>query len=199
MKYWLVLCAFCSHLGSAWADSWELPKTRDYYSSDSSYLLRVVPTIIPAKYWEWQAAKPKKRSRYSPQDTTIVHCYATLFHRVQKDLVPVWKQDLVNRIAPMHALVSNDGRYVVTLDNWASLGYGVDVVVVYDHQGAMRKRTNLESLSPYPLNQYRITVSSLWWRCGEQFVDNTTIELCFRDRAGNNTSKQYPLPELTAK
>ncbi|UOQ69185.1 hypothetical protein [Hymenobacter volaticus] len=194
--YGLVLCALLFQPFTAWADEWHVPKTVDYYSADSSYCLRVVPTFVPAKYSRWQTASPKKKRRYTPQDTTLIPCYATLFHRVHQDLVPVWRHELVNPFAPMQALVSNDGRYVVTLDDWYQPGYGENVVVVYDQQGTLRKRATLETLSPYPLDQYRLSITSRWWRCHARFVDNTTLELCFRNELGGKTSKEYVVPEL---
>lgn len=60
-------------------------------------------------------------------------CTATLYER--KFLVwyaPKWTAPLSNRVAPVSALVSDSGRYVVTFDNWDQVGYGDDVVAVYD-------------------------------------------------------------------
>lgn len=199
MKYFLLLCALFFCTSTAWADFWDSPKTVDYYSADSSYFVRVVPTFIPAKYYNWREASAKKKRRYAPTDTTIVYCHATLFHRTGKQVEAVWHQDLINQKAPVKALVSNDGRYVVTLDNWASVGYGVDVVVVYDQHGALSKRVNLETVSPYPINQYFRSISSLWWRCGATLPNNNSLELCFVDKDKHTVSKQYTLPELTPR
>jgi hypothetical protein len=199
MKGWLLFCTLFGGPALARADSWDSPKTTDYYSADSSYFLRVVPTFVPAKYHEWLQASVKKKRRYAPTDTLMVHCHATLLHRVSQQSVAVWHQDLINRIAPQHVLVSNDGRYVVTLDNWASLGYGLDVVVVYDEKGALRKRVQLDAVSPYPLNDYWLSISSLWWRCGAKFTDTKTVELCFLDKNKHTITKRFILPELLAE
>lgn len=198
MKHYLLLGALFLHSFLARADSWDAPRTVDYYSADSNYFVRVVPTFIPDKYYAWRNASLKKKQRYAPADTMVVHCHATLFHRegTNKQAVVVWHQNLINRVAPMQALVSNDGRYVVTLDNWASLGYGVDVVVVYDELGLMRKRVNLEAVSPFPLNRYTRSISSLWWRCGASLT-NHILELCFIDQDKQRVSKQLTLPDLT--
>jgi hypothetical protein len=38
---------------------------------------------------------------------------------------------LSNDVSPVEALVSEDGQFVVTLDNWGSIGYGDDVLAIY--------------------------------------------------------------------
>ncbi|MBK8479216.1 MAG: hypothetical protein IPL39_23930 [Opitutaceae bacterium] len=47
-------------------------------------------------------------------------------------------------------MVTNDGRYVVTFDNW--FGVGKDPIVVYDSRGKLTKKHTLESLR---LKQFR--------------------------------------------
>jgi hypothetical protein len=40
-------------------------------------------------------------------------------------------------VAPVSALVSEDGAYLITFDNWHSMGYGDDVVVLYRTDGTL--------------------------------------------------------------
>ena len=118
------------------ADSWELPKVKDYFSEDSSFMLRVTPTFIPEKYYEYRYNTRKRKKRYSAQDTTVTLCYARLYQiKSQGDTIEVWNRKLINKIAPVYALVSNDGQRVITLDNWHSMGYGLDVLAVYNENG----------------------------------------------------------------
>ncbi|MCC3155816.1 hypothetical protein LJ737_01110 [Hymenobacter sp. 15J16-1T3B] len=178
------------------ADSWDLPTTYDYYSADSSYFVRIVPLLVPDKYYRWQAAKLKRKNRFSAADTVIVPCHAMLYQRTPTGPRLIWKESLINRIAPVEALVSNDGRYVVTFDNWSSMGYGVDVMVVYNNQGHLLKRYNLEQLSPFPINQYMRSISSMWWRCDAGFVAADRIAICFQTQDKKTQNRTYSLAKL---
>ena len=76
----------------------------------------------------------------------------------------LWAQPLSNAVAPVEALVSDTGRYVVTFDNWHSLGYGPNVVVIYGAEGQLLRSFSLEDLlSEAELRLVFRTVSSRWW------------------------------------
>lgn len=80
------------------ADSWEPPKMKRYFSTNGEYFLEVVPTKISDKYWQWRQAKPDKKAKFKPEDTTIVHCHAKLFKIQLKDTIKVWEQKLINEM-----------------------------------------------------------------------------------------------------
>jgi hypothetical protein len=90
-------------------------------------------------------------------------------------------------------MVSNDGKYLVTFDNWYSIGYGVDVMAYYNRKGELIKRYMLDHISPFPLNTYQISVSSLWRRCGQEFIDDERISICFIDENENKEQRIYNL------
>ncbi|OON70715.1 hypothetical protein [Hymenobacter sp. CRA2] len=178
------------------ADSWAPPTTHDYYSADSSHFVRVVPLLVPDKYYQWRKAKPNRQKRFSSRDTTVVPCHAMLYRRTANGPQLLWQESLINRIAPVTALVSNDGRYVVTFDNWSSMGYGVDVMVVYDGQGHLLRRYNLEQLSPFPINQYMRSISSMWWRCDASIVSPERVAICFQTQDKQVQNRTYSLAKL---
>jgi hypothetical protein len=105
------------------ADVWDTPKIKIYFSQDSSYVVKVIPTQIPDKYWKWRSSKPKKRHKFSPKDTTIVLCQAILFKIEKSDTLKIWQKNLINPIMPVLVIVPNDGKSLVTFDNWSTLGY----------------------------------------------------------------------------
>jgi len=107
----------------------------------------------------------------------------------------IWEQKLINRIAPVTAIVSNDGKFLVTFDNWHSMKYGVDVMAYYNEKGELIKRHMLEDISPFPINTYEISISSLWWRCGQKFIDNHRISICFMDENEVTEKRTYNLTE----
>ncbi|WP_345222801.1 hypothetical protein [Hymenobacter koreensis] len=178
------------------ADKWPPPRVQDYYSSDRNYFVRVFPRTVPEKYYKWQQAAPKQKRRFSAQDTVIVPCYAVLFARTGSSPRMIWRQNLVNQVAPVEAMVSDDGKYVVTFNNHHSVGYGQDVMVVYNHQGSLLRQYNLEQISPFPLNRYLASRSSIWWQCKTSLVEAGKLKLCFVTRDSVTQSKVYSLAKL---
>lgn len=102
----------------------------------------------------------------------------------------------MNKITPVTALLANGGEYLVTLDNWYYMGYGVDVLVVYNKKRDFVKRHNLEEISPFPLNSYLYSISSIHWRCGQKFIERDKVELCFEDENDNIKKRVYCLTHL---
>ena len=190
----LLLC--CLWAQAVFADSWAAPTQKRYYSADSTYFVEIVPLYIPDKYYKWQAAKPSKKHKFAATDTTLVPCHATMFRVENRDTTKVWEEKLINRVAPVYALVSTGGSYLVTFDNWASLGYGMDVFAVYDRYGYLLKRYSLDDFSPFSLNTYRRSISSLWWSCGAKLTASYMVEICFQDDNKQRKQRHYNLETL---
>ena len=63
----------------------------------------------------------------------------------------------------MNALVASDGT-VVTFDNWAHVGRGDDVVVIYRRSGELVRKLGLEDfLETDDIARLRTSVGSIWW------------------------------------
>ncbi|HEY8933825.1 MAG TPA: hypothetical protein VIM65_01335 [Cyclobacteriaceae bacterium] len=171
----LILACF----NQALSDRWLPPKVTDYYSANKKYFARIVPRTVPENYYVWRKASVSEKKKFLPSDTAVVQCHAIMYKKTQSGDSILWTRKLINAMAPVSAIVSDDGGYLVTFDNWHSVGYGVDVMVFYDKKGDLVKRHMLEDISPFPINDYPTSISSLWWRCGQQFVDNRRVEICF--------------------
>ena len=193
LVYTIVLL-LCFNIPSG-ADEWPIPEIKRYYSINGHYMLKVIPTKIPTKYYQWREAKPKKKAKFSPSDTTIIHCHASFF-KIDKDTTEIWTRNLINSIMPMEVIIADDGKSFVTFDNWSSLGYGPDVMVIYDGEGNLLKRYRLDDFTPFPLNSYTISVTSIWWRCGSNYIDNYSINICFQNDQKKLIKKQYNLTKL---
>jgi hypothetical protein len=152
----VVTLALCTHL-SARADSWRPPTTEITTSANGRFRVTVVP-----------------RSKSDPSPIARVE------RQVGADQWQmVWQKPLVNDIAPTEVLLADDGSYLVTFDNWHSIGYGDDVVVIYDRHGNLVRKLSLEQILPkdYALHLPR-TVSSRHWGRGHRLVDaDTHVEL----------------------
>lgn len=175
------------------ADTWAIPKITVYFSQDSTYMLKVFPRHIPDKYFKWKSSKPRKLKNFTEQDTTIIPCYAILYKIERDDTIQIWNRNLINYIMPVYAIISNDGKSIVTFDNWYTSGYGQETMVTYDEKGNLTKRYRLEDFSPFPINDYLISISSIWWRCGARYIDEQTIEICFKDKDENIKTRLFNL------
>ena len=153
------------------ADSWLPPKPTTYTSESGDASLTVTPA-----------------------SRTQLFCTAQLFLN-STSLAPklVWAQPLANPVAPMDALVSAEGKRVITFDNYGNLGFGQEVVVIYDEKGNLLKQYSLEDfLSTEEIQQVPRTVSSRWWR-GKASIDEelgiAEVEVRFGDKVKNRTLK----------
>lgn len=179
-----------------YADSWSEPTVKRYHSNDSIYFVEIVPTKIPEKYWEWKGAKPKKKHKYSPADTTVVPAHAKMYRIENRDTVKVWEQKLVNPHTPVTALVSSDGKYLITFDDWYNVGYGPNVFVVYNEKGKLLKKYSLKDISPFPIDDYSLSISSIWWRCNMEFLSEDKLEVCFQQEDKKKDSRVYNIAKL---
>jgi len=148
--------------GPAWADSWAPPSVSTYRSEDGQWRLTVVPRNVasPLRYFEDKAAgKPKPGGRPGGAQQAL----GQMEHRLQGQWRPVWTAPLVNETGPVDAIVSAQGL-AVTFDNWHSVGYGGDVVVIYDSMGQVVRSLGLEDILPgYYVRALPMSVSSRYW------------------------------------
>lgn len=181
----LVIGAFAS----ANADSWLLPKEDKYYSPNKKYYLEVTPKKLESqlKYFEDKvggrnyagALKGVKDNRTKG---------AFYVRHADGGYSRKWQFPLVNEVAPVSALVSNNGNYVVTFDNWHGVGYGDDVVVIYRSDGALVKKSSLEDLlTEGDIETFSRSVSSISWG-GAHYVDDANGLLVLKIVSNGKTS-----------
>jgi len=128
------------------ADTWFGPWPKTYSSSFGTYRI----TVFPGK---------------RPGDTAATSCEALLEVLDGRKYTEVWRRPLLNEIAPVDVLVSNQGGRFITFDNWSSMGYGDTAIVVYDGAGeAVRKLALTDIMSEQLFAKQARTVSSIWWR-----------------------------------
>ena len=175
------------------ADVWENPRIKSYYSENKEYKLVITPKIAPDKYYQWNYYKSNKHPQtkkilrkkekfmqdISGQDTILIPCTAELYRINETDSILIWKKILLNDCCPVYAIIANNGSSIATFDNWYSTGYGVNIFVVYNEKGEAKRTYKLEEISPFPLNDYSMSISSLYWRKEVRFIDNERIEIVF--------------------
>jgi hypothetical protein len=156
------------------ADEWALPKKEKYYSPNKKYYLEVTPKKLESqlKYFEDKVAKKKNAGALK----AVKDNRAKAAFYVQRSVGGYSRESefaLVNEVSPVSALVSNDGNYVVTFDNWHGAGYGDEVVVLYRSNGAMIKKFGLEDiLTEGDIETLPHSVSSIWWGA-DHYIDDS--------------------------
>lgn len=145
--------------GPAHADSWAPPSMTTYVSANGQYRLTIVPREIGSQLAYFEA---KVRGETLPEPEGPLG----RFERLEGGhWVSVWSRALVNEVAPVDAIVGDDGRHVVTFDNWHSMGHGDHVVVIYGEGGALIRSLRLDDIVPgYFIDALPATVSSIHWR-----------------------------------
>lgn len=173
------------------ADSWLEPTTQTYFSDNKQYMLVVKPAVVPLKYTAWKyyskqttttnKRKLRKKQRFlqtiTANDTTLIPCMAELYKVSNTDTLLIWEKQLLNEVCPIIAIIANDGSSVATIDNWYSHGYGTNVFVVYDAKGEAKRTYQLNDFSPFPLNEYLTSVSSMHWCGGATYIHPLKISL----------------------
>jgi len=207
--YVLILSGFLISM-TAKADTWDNPRVKIYYSENKEFKLIITPKMTSDKYHVWNYYKSnnypqtkkilRKRKKFmqniSDQDTIRIPCTAELYRINGSDSVLIWKRPLLNDVCPVYAIIANDGFSIATFDNWYSRGYGVNVFVVYDEKGNAKMTYKLEEISPFPLNDYSMSISSLYWRKDVRYIDNDKIEIVFESDDNKTSKRIYNIKRL---
>ena len=149
----------------AGADTWLLPEKQKYYSANKEFYLEVTPKRSENQIRQFENAGARKGVRENVARATIYARGAGGGYLKRQEF------RLVNEVSPVSALVSDDGAYVVTFDDWYSVGHGDNVVVIYRSDGTLVKKFGLEDLlTPGDIEKLPRTTSSIWWG-GTQYFD----------------------------
>ncbi len=122
----------------ALGDEWGPIEQTEFSSENGTHILKIEP------HPDW----PSKPG----------HCRATLF----KGKKEVWSRHLINNHAPVHVFVADSGDYVLTMDEWHSVGQLP--VVIYGRRGDLIRVHSTDSLGlADDITHIIMTVSSYWW------------------------------------
>lgn len=159
---YLLLLVFWNPRG--YADSWDPPSVQVVTSTSGKFRVVLTPRpISSASDYFLGDADPPGQDKLLP----LSRCELILQKKIG-EFDPfwsdVWRKPCVNEASPVTVLVTDDGRRVITFDNWHSLGYGCDVIVIYDEKGSPLKRYRLNDIFPENLiEKMNSSASSLFW------------------------------------
>jgi TonB family protein len=159
--------------GSANADQWYPAKEKKYYSADKRYRLEVIPKKLEGPLQYFRDKTEGKEDAGAVKGLKDNRAKAIFSVRKTFGYSKKYEFPLVNEVSPVSALVSADGKYVVTFDNWHMMGFGDDVVVIYKSDGTLIRKFGLADLfTKGDIETFRRSVSSIWWWVEEHYIDD---------------------------
>jgi Gram-negative bacterial TonB protein C-terminal len=150
------------------ADTWLLPETKKYCSQNKKFCLKVEPKKLESQLSYFQDKVNNRENAGADKKLAENFCKGTFYAKGKK----LWKVKLDNEVAPVEVLVSNNGDYVITFDNWHGTGYGDNVVAIYETStGKLLRKVGLEDfLTDSDIYNLPHSVSSIKWS-GEHQID----------------------------
>lgn len=158
------------------ADTWSSPDKRTVISANRQYAFTIIPSRsrtdtckgILYSLHKFSSEELTKLLRdtlpahiRSREDWGILYSYSNEHLDERR---ATWNKPLKNEQSPVDAIVTNSGQ-VVTFDDWHSVGYGPNVIVVYDTTGEVVYRDSLEGIvSSETILCFTHSISSIWWR-----------------------------------
>jgi hypothetical protein len=161
----LVMLCLCGLLwqGAAVSDEWAPPTSETYYSANRLWRLTVIPRAIESPLAYFRDKAQGKSNAGAPSRDPEQSARGLFERRSGKTWELVWNRPLANEVGPVSASVSNQGM-IATFDNWHSMGYGKNVVVLYDRSGRKIRSMALDDILPKTyIEALPHSVSSIWW------------------------------------
>ena len=159
------------------ADTWRLPTAEKYCSENKKYCFKVEPKKLESQLSYFQDKVDEKENAGADKKVKENYCKGTFFTKGKK----LWKIQLNNEVSPVTALVSNNGDYVITFDNWHGVGYGDNVVAIYNGStGRLIKKLGLSDfLTESDIYNLPASTSSIHWR-GTHQIDYEKKQLILK-------------------
>lgn len=192
VKKYLVLIFFIVITIRAFTDEWLDAKIIIAYSQNKEYMLEVYPRKYPDN------SHPSKYCRQYKKEIvrdTISPCHAVLYRISNSDTTQIWNRYLVNFTSPVKVLIANNGKSVVTIDDWGMAGYK-HTMVVYGETGEVIKDFDLEDITPFPIEQYSRSISSISWGGYGEYLDNDRIEMHFQNELGEKKKRIFNITSI---
>lgn len=163
---------------AVWADSWAPPSKQTYHAPDKSARLIVTPRDLESTLSYFNDKVGGKEPAGAPAGSKATTATAVLERRTRAGRWErAWSGQLVNQVAPVEVVVANNGQGFATFDNWHSVGYGPEAIVIYRGDGTVVRQVSLNNLFPnWFVAALPHSVSSIHWR-GDPRISNDGTEL----------------------
>jgi hypothetical protein len=205
MRVLLIAILFFPLAYFSFGDEWIAPTKQVIYSQNRLFCLVIQPSIIPKGYEKELEKRKNNPDKYlsKPLKDTIIPCIATLYRTNTWASVfggqVIWSKKLENPLSPYSAFISNDGKYVVTFDDWGKLGYGENVLVIYGESGNLLNKYKLHEVLPSNTIELLETVTSIWWYQGVETYSErpSIITILIKVKDQNIIKRNYNLSTLS--
>lgn len=167
----LALCAILVSVAPSpsCADSWSLPTTTTYTSCAGHARITVSPRDLNSQLGYFDDKMKNVEPPGQNKGGSLV-ASARLERLVDRRWQVVWEHRIANDVAPVLALVRDDGEYAVTFDDWHGTGYGPNAVVIYGAGGKLVRALALSDVVPADyIKALPHSVSSIRWRRDPRF------------------------------
>lgn len=142
------------------ADSWSYPSENLVVESGNElYRFTAIFPSYESSGRSYHTLPPKDASS-DTRNNRSKHCIGTLEILGEEEPRELWRRKLINRVTPLDAIVTDNGKYTVTFDNW--FGVGEDPIVIYDSRGKLIKRHSLKSLDLVRFTEGRQIDENTW-------------------------------------
>lgn len=178
------------------ADSWRLPEKEKYYSANKKFYVEVTPKKLESQLRYFEDKVAGRANAGAAKGESDNHAKAEFFARKGSDEYSrLAKFPLVNEVSPVSAIVSDQGDYFVTFDNWHSVGYGEDTIVIYRADGTVVRKFGLEDLlTAGDIETFSRSTSSMHWG-GEHYFDEANkllvLQIISNQRSENNQGVKF--------
>ncbi len=141
-------------LNNSNGDSWAPPMTRLGHSDSGQISVLIIPATsdCPCRLMVYRENNPDIQAIRDALWGTKAGWEKYLNPEIEKwqqssERKLLWQAELDKCVAPNYIDVSEDGKYIVKLDNWYSIGHGDNVVAFYNEEGLIKKYS-LEEVVP---------------------------------------------------
>jgi hypothetical protein len=155
------------------ADTWALPEKQTICSKNKKYCFQIIPKKLTSQLDYFKDKVDGKENSGGDKKVKKNLCRGIFSVRNNDGFLSKrWEINLVNEVSPVSALVSENGNYVVTFDNWHGVGYGNEVVAIYETtSGNLIWNLGLpDFLTDSDISELPTSTSSIWWG-GNHFID----------------------------
>lgn len=154
-------------------DTWSDPKPKTYHSSNGKLLFEVVPGLRGG--YSKEMSEMRRRGMDTGPDGPLSYIYAkgSLLQKEENGQTTLlWERRLYNRWAPLVVLISDSGKFVVTIDDWGGNRHSTNAAVIYSTKGNVVKRFAVSDiLSESERKKVIMSTSGGFWGGGHHIDD----------------------------
>lgn len=117
------------------ADSWAPVEIQTFASKNKDFVFLVVPAGYQDPKFPSLTTDPEIQRLLSLNKT----CMGSLmkYYEHSGSYYPIWTKPLANKVSPVSAMISDDGKYVVTTGEWFGGGPEAIAIGIYNSNGKL--------------------------------------------------------------